>query len=252
MNELFDLRGKKAIVTGGGKGVGEGITNGLAMAGAKVLIIGSSPQTAELAGHLSVDGKDVKGLQGDLSRLENIPSLFDQSMEMLDGLDILVNNAAIQVRQPAMEFSLADWQRVIDVNVSASFFLCQCAAKQMIPKKYGKIINIASMTSFFGSYNVAAYAASKGAVAQMTKSLSNEWAPLGINVNAVAPGGFKTEMTKALWSDPKTDEMAMERTPAGRWGTASDIMGSIIFLASHASDYVCGAILPVDGGYLAR
>lgn len=252
IRNLFDLTGRKAIVTGGGKGIGLGITKGLATAGAEVVIVGSSPETESIAEAIYRKGYRVQGLQGDLSDTRQIPVLFNKAVQLLGDLDILVNNAGIQSRQAAKDFQMEDWQRILDINLTASFLLCQCAAKIMIPKKYGKIINMASMTSFFGSVHIAAYAASKGGIAQMTKALSNEWAVYGINVNAIAPGGFKTEMTKALWSDPEADRCAMERTPAARWGNQEDIMGTAVYLASKASDYVCGVILPVDGGYLVR
>lgn len=251
---LFDLSHRKALVTGGGRGIGLGITKALCMAGAEVVIVGSSARTKQHAEELSAQmhGK-VSGICYDLQNLDGLEQLFQQAQELLGGqVDILVNNAGIQRRYDADEFPLEELKRVIDINQMATYLLCQLAARQMKPRRYGKIINMASMTSFFGSYRISAYACSKGAIAQMTKAFSNEWAPYGINVNAIAPGGFRTEMTEALWNNSEADRQAMERTPYGRWGTEEDIMGTVIYLASHASDYVCGAILPVDGGYLVR
>lgn len=254
ITELFGLQGKKAIVTGGGKGIGRGIVKALCMAGAEVVIVGSSQETEAAAKEMSENfGVVVHGLQYDLSNLAGIGDLFERCKEILGGrVDILINNAGIQRRYSAEQFPSDELIKVINVNQLATFRLCQEAAKHMIPNGGGKIINMASMTSFFGSYNISAYAASKGAIAQMTKAFSNEWSCHGINVNAIAPGGFKTAMTSALWSNDKVNEEAMSRTPAGRWGNSDDIMGAILFLSSSASDYVCGVILPVDGGYLVR
>lgn len=249
---LFGLSGKKAIVTGGGRGIGRGIVKSLCMAGAEVVIVGSSEEVFTSSEEMKTYGK-IWGLRYDLSDHKGLEDLFGEAKGILGGnVDILVNNAGMQRRYPAEKFPPAEMEKIIAVNQTATFRLCQIAARHMIPRRYGKIINMASMTSFFGSCNIAAYASSKGAVAQMTKAFSNEWAPYGLNVNAIAPGGFKTDMTVPLWSDEKASEIAMARTPAGRWGTPEDIMGAVLFLASAASDYVCGVILPVDGGYLVR
>jgi len=252
LDKLFSLKGKKAVVTGGARGIGSGITKALAMAGAEVLVIGSSPETTERIKKIIEPGMMITGMQGDLSQLKLIPDLYTKALKYLGDIDILVNNAAIQFRNPAEKFPLEEFQRIIDVNLTAAFLLSQSAAQTMMKKKYGKIINLASMNSFFGSVNVAAYSASKGGIAQLTKAMSNEWSSFGINVNAIAPGGFRTEMTKTLWTDDSINDVVMKGTPAGRWGEQDDIMGAAIFLASHASDYICGAILPVDGGYLVR
>ncbi|MDR1687322.1 MAG: SDR family oxidoreductase [Clostridiales bacterium] len=252
LEELFSLKGKNAIVTGGARGIGAGISKGLSIAGANVLAIGSSENTAFRAKQLAAQGYSITGMQADISDTKILPDIFNEAAGMLGNVDILVNNAAVQFRCPADEFPLEELNRLINLNFTSSFLLCQMAAKHMKPKGYGKIINLASMNSFFGAYNVSVYSASKGAVAQMTKAMSNEWASFGINVNAIAPGGFKTDMTKAVWSDDESSDFIVKRTPAGRWGDAGDIMGAAIYLASHASDYVCGVILPVDGGYLVR
>lgn len=253
LEELFGLKGKKAVVTGGGRGIGRSITEALCMAGAEVTIIGSSNKTPLIAEEMSKNGYIVHGVTGDLSITDEIESIFNKAIEMLDGdIDIMVNNAAIQKRYPAEKFPLQEWQRIINVNLTATAILCQLAGRKMIDKGYGKIINMASMTSFFGSYHIMAYAASKGGVAQLTKALSNEWSRYGINVNAIAPGGFRTQMTEALRRDRETEKSVLERTPAGRWGEPEDLIGTVIYLSSKASDYVCGVILPVDGGYLVR
>jgi len=253
LEEQFGLTGRNALVTGGGRGIGLGITKALASAGTRVLIVGSSEASEEAAQKLAQTGLAVRCLRYDIAQLDGLETMFGRAAELLGGrVDILVNNAAIQRRYDAEDFPFEEYQRVIDINLSAAFRLCQAAAKHMKQHGGGKIINLASMNSYFGGCRVAAYAASKGGVVQMTKAFANEWAKHGINVNAIAPGGFKTDMTRALWDDPETDRQAMLRTPAGRWGEAADIGGTAVFLASAASDYLCGVTIPVDGGYLAR
>ena len=252
MEEQFGLTGKCALVTGGGRGIGLGITKALAKVGAKVLIIGSSGASEEAAQELVKEGLSAQFLRYDIAQLDGLEAMFGRAIEILSQVDILVNNAAIQRRYDAEDFPIEEYQRVIDINLSAAFRLCQVAGRHMKQLGRGKIINLASMNSYFGGYRVAAYAASKGGVMQMTKAFANEWAKYGINVNAIAPGGFKTDMTRALWDDPATDRQAMLRTPAGRWGTEADIGGTAVFLASAASDYLSGVTIPVDGGYLVR
>ena len=171
-------------------------------------------------------------------------------MRLLGGIDILVNCAGIQKRHPSEEFPLSDWNKVIEINLTAVFHMCRLAGNEMLKKGKGKIINVASMLSFFGGYTVPAYAASKGGVAQLTKALSNEWAAKNINVNAIAPGYMATEMNTAIINDEKRNAAITARIPAKRWGTPEDVKGVVLFLASEASNYINGAIIPVDGGYL--
>ena len=179
-------------------------------------------------------------------------ALIQRAVEALVGLDILVNNAGTQARHPAEEFPLEDWDNVLTINLDAVWILAQAAGRLMLAQGGGKIINIASEQSFFGGVNVPAYAASKGGVAQLTKALANEWAARSVNVNAIAPGYMATEMVAALVGNPQREPEILARIPAGRWGTPSDLGGAVIFLASAASDYLHGAIIPVDGGYLGR
>ena len=250
---LFDLTGKRAIVTGGGRGLGRGMATGLAEAGAKVVIIGSSKAALHTAEELRALGLDVTGLQGDLSDRKAIPETFERAVELLGGgVDILLNNAGVQRRNHCEDFTLEDWDTVINVNLNAVFQLCQLAGRRMIAQGGGKIINMASMLSFFGGYTVPAYAASKGGVAQLTKALSNEWAGKNIQVNAIAPGYMDTEMNTALVNDEGRNKEILARIPAGRWGKPEDMKGLAVFLASHASDYITGAVIPLDGGYLAK
>lgn len=250
---LFDLQGKRAIVTGGNRGLGFGISEGLCEQGCSVAIIASSNSLFSATEELQKRGFDVYAVQADLADTQALKEGFDRAVELLGGsLDILVNNAGIQRRSVAEDFSEQDWLDVIQVNLNAVFLLCQRAGRLMLAHGGGKIINIASMLSYFGGITVPAYAASKGGVAQLTKALSNEWASKGICVNAIAPGYMDTEMNSKLLADPKRYEEIIARIPKGRWGTGEDMKGAVIFLASAASDYVNGAIIPVDGGYLAK
>ena len=255
MNSLFDLTGKKAIVTGGTRGLGHGMAEGLMEAGAAVVIFGTSKKVIEVAAQFEAKGYWCKGIAVDLADDRARQEAFDQAVALLGGLDILVNAAGIQRRHPSPEFPLQDWKDVLNVNLTAPFDLCQMAAKEFLKKEQpcGKIVNIASMLSFFGGMTVPAYAASKGGVAQMTKALCNELASKGIQVNAIAPGYMDTDMNVALTdvSNPRYREIT-ERIPAHRWGTPEDMKGTVVFLASRASDYLNGAVIPVDGGYLVK
>jgi 2-deoxy-D-gluconate 3-dehydrogenase len=247
----LDLSGQKAIVTGGTRGLGLGMVEGLLEAGAEVLIVGSSDKAADVAASLC--GAVCHGLAIDLADATARAEGFARALEMLGGdLDILVNCAGVQSRHPSEKFPLDDWNWVLEVNLNAVFDLCQRAANVMLPKGRGKIINIASLLSFFGGFTVPAYAASKGGVMQLTKALSNEWASKGINVNALAPGYMATEMNTALLADEGRNAEITARIPAKRWGNGEDMKGPLVFLASPASDYVHGVTLPVDGGYLGR
>jgi 2-deoxy-D-gluconate 3-dehydrogenase len=178
--------------------------------------------------------------------------MIARTVEAFGSIDILVNNAGIIRRAPAVEHSLADWHDVIETNLSSIFRLCQSAGRRMLPQGHGKIINIASLLSFQGGVFVPGYAAAKGGVAQLTKALANEWAPKGVNVNAIAPGYMATDNTAALRADPQRSRQILERIPAGRWGTPRDLAGVAVFLASSASDYVNGHVLVVDGGWMGR
>jgi 2-deoxy-D-gluconate 3-dehydrogenase len=247
VEELFSVDGKRALVTGGSTGLGRGMAEALVQAGARVAIAGRSARVSDAAAEIG-----AIPLRVDLADRSQALSLVDRAIEALGGLDVLVNNAGAQRRHPAEEFPLDDWDHVLAVNLDAVWILAQTAGRHMLAQGWGKIINIASAQSFFGGITVPAYAASKGAVAQLTKSLSNEWAARGVHVNAIAPGYMATEMTSALVSDPEREPLIMARTPAGRWGTPADLQGVVLFLASAASDFVHGAVIPVDGGYLGR
>lgn len=253
--DLFDIRGWRAIVTGGTRGLGHGMAEGLLEAGARVVIFGSTNRVEEVAADFRAKGYDCQGLQVDLAYEEQRQEGFARAVELLGGLDILVNAAGLQYRQPFQDFPKEEWDRIIEVNLTAPFVLCQLAAKEFLKKEqpYGKIINVASLLSFFGGYTVPAYAASKGGMAQFSKDMCNELAGQGINVNCVAPGYMDTDLNTALTdpANPRFYEISA-RIPAHRWGTPDDMKGAAVFLASHASDYVNGVVLPIDGGYLVR
>ncbi len=253
MNQLFDLTGRTAVVTGGNRGLGRGMAEGLAEAGAKVMILASSDSVFAAAEEMRAAGLDVSGMKCDLGDRAQVARVFGEAVEALGGrLDILVNNAGVQRRHPCEEFPLEDWDTVINVNLNSVFQMCQLAGRVMLQQGKGKIINVASMLSFFGGFTVPAYAASKGGVAQLTKALTNEWAGRGINVNAIAPGYMDTEMNTRLIEDAGRNAEISARIPMHRWGTPDDMKGTVVFLASDASNYLSGAVIPVDGGYLVK
>ena len=245
--ELFDLTGKKALVTGASGGLGKGMAGALAQAGAQTLIIDINKEVEKAASEIG-----AKSLCADLGDIDALPALFDKAVAMLGGLDILINNAGLLSRVIFEDLPLDEWRRVINLNLDVVFRLCQLAGTVMLHQGSGKIINVASMLSYSGGYTVSSYAASKGAVAQLTKAISNEWAGRGVCVNAIAPGYMATDMNTALIANETRNKEILARIPKGRWGLPSDLGGAVIFLSSQASDYVTGTILPVDGGFLAR
>lgn len=252
---LNNLTGKTAIVTGAAQGLSRGMAEGLLEAGASVVIMDINPKAEATAEELRQQGYDCQAVICNLTDDATREEKFNEAVEKLGGhLDILVNGAGVQRRYPSEEFPLEDFDFVMDVNLRSVFAMCQLAGRQFLKQETGgKIINIASMLSFFGGYTVPAYAASKGAVAQITKALCNEWACKGINVNALAPGYMATEMNTALLDpeNPRNAEIT-NRIPNRTWGTGEDMKGPVVWLASDASDYINGAIIPVDGGYLVR
>ena len=230
------------------------MAEGLLEEGCEVVIVGSSEGVHRVAEEFHSRGFACHGVQAGLGSREQTLACFRSCMELLGGdLDILVNAHGIQRRHQPEEFPLSDWDDVISVNLSSVFVLCQEAGRVMLPKGRGKIINIASMISFFGGQTIPAYAASKGGVAQLTKALSNDWAGKGIQINAIAPGYMATDMNTALMdpANPRYQQIT-DRIPAHRWGTSDDMKGICVFLASPASDYITGAVIPVDGGYLVK
>jgi 2-deoxy-D-gluconate 3-dehydrogenase len=247
----FDLTGRVAAVTGANTGIGRGIAEALARAGADIAAIGRSDPQETLATVKSL-GRRGTWVNADLGSKPDYAAIVGEVVSKLGGLHVLVNNAGIIRRNNAIDFTEADWDAVLDVNLKAVFFLSQAAARHMIPNGGGRIINIASMLSFQGGIRVPSYTASKSGVAGLTKLLANEWASSGISVNAIAPGYFATNNTAALQADAKRNSEILARIPAGRWGNPEDLGGAAVFLASDAANYVHGITLPVDGGWLAR
>lgn len=249
---MFSLEGKVAIVTGANTGLGQGLAVGLAEAGADIVAAGRSvPTDTEAA--VKALGRKFAFVPADFSKPSVAGEVAAQAEAALGPVDILVNNAGTIKRNDALEFTEAEWDEVMDVNLKSAFFLSQAVARGMVARKSGgKIINIASMLSFQGGIRVASYTSSKSGIAGLTKLLANEWAGHGINVNAIAPGYFATNNTDALRADEKRNTEILARIPAGRWGDPSDLAGAAVFLSSRASDYVHGTIVAVDGGWLAR
>lgn len=247
----FDLTGRTAVVTGGGRGLGEGVTRSLLAAGADVVVLSRGAVPAMLAEHAASLGRTLDHERCDLGDEHDVRRAATAVLER-HRVDVLVNNAGTQDRYPAVDFPLEAWDAVVTVNLRSVFQLCQLFGRPMLERHDGKIVNVASLLSFQGGITVPAYAASKGGVAQLTKALCNEWAPQGVNVNAVAPGYMATEMNTALLADPVRSEQISARIPAGRWGEPEDLGGAVVFLASRAASYVHGQVLAVDGGWLAR
>jgi 2-dehydro-3-deoxy-D-gluconate 5-dehydrogenase len=250
---LFSLAGKKAVVTGASRGLGQAMAVALAAAGADVVCVSTAVSgTAETAQQIKSLGRNAWQLACDLSDRNAAAALPVRVETEAGAIDILVNNAGTIKRHPATEFPVEDWDVVLRTNLDATFLLCQGFGRAMIERGRGKIINVASLLSFSGGITVPAYTASKHAVAGLTKALANEWAKHGVQVNAIAPGYFKTDNTAALQANETRFREISTRIPAERWGDASDLGGPIVFLASSASDYVNGHVLVVDGGWMAR
>jgi 2-dehydro-3-deoxy-D-gluconate 5-dehydrogenase len=247
-NGLFDLAGMRALVTGGGSGLGRGMAEALVGAGATVALVGRSERVEDAARELGGHAVRV-----DLTDRDALPAAFQRAVALLGGLDVLVTAHGTTRRGPALDLDAAAWDDVLETNLTSVFELCRLAGRLMVAAGRGKIVTVASMLSFSGGLEVSPYAASKGGVAQLTRALANEWAPHGVNVNAIAPGYFRTELTAPIWrDDPDRSAEIVGRLPAGRWGEPADLAGATVFLASAASDYVHGIVLPVDGGWLAR
>jgi 2-deoxy-D-gluconate 3-dehydrogenase len=251
--DSFKLDGKVALVTGARQGLGQGMAMALAEAGADIIGLDwtESGETGEI---ISALGRRYHPVVCDLRQASaaDLQKIVAEIVTRMQHLDILANNAGIIRRAPALDFSETDWDDVLQINLRAVFFLSQAAARLMKQQGCGKIINVASMLSFQGGILVPSYTAAKSGVAGLTRALANEWAKHSINVNAIAPGYMATDNTAPLRSDPDRSKTILERIPAGRWGTPNDIKGAVVFLASAASDYLNGAVIPVDGGWLTR
>lgn len=250
---LFSLEGRVALVTGASRGIGAAMAAALARAGADVAAHGNAAAAEATCDQVRACGRRAAALTADMADPAAPDRLVRETVAALGRLDIVVNNAGIIRRGPTVDTTDDDWDAVMNVNLHGVFRLCRAAGRHLLSAgQAGKIINLASLLSFQGGLNVPAYAASKSAVAGLTRELSNEWASHGINVNAIAPGYVRTDNTTALQQDETRNRQILERVPAGRWGEASDLHGAVVFLASRASDYVHGHILVVDGGWLGR
>ncbi len=251
--DALSLTGKNALVTGSRRGLGAAMAVGLAEAGANVMVHGSREHgLAEVCSAVRATGVKAAHVVADLLDSEAHDRVVEATVREFGSIDILINNAGIIRRKPAADYSMEDWNDVLQVNLNAVFRIAQLAGRHMLAQGHGKIINIASLLSYQGGILVPAYAAAKGAVAQLTKALANEWASKGVNVNAIAPGYMETDVTAALRADEVRNRQIIDRIPAGRWGSPQDLAGAAVFLASSASDYVHGAVLAVDGGWLGR
>ncbi len=250
----FRLDGKVALVTGASRGLGQAMAVGLAEAGADIAGLDRTPDCGETCDQVEALGRRFLNLRVDLGEasVDDLRATVAQVVQELGRLDILINNAGIIRRVPALDYSEDDWDSVIQIDLKAVFFLAQAAGRVMAEQGGGKIINIASMLSYQGGILVPSYTAAKSGVMGITRALANEWAARGINVNAIAPGYMATDNTAPLRADPARSQSILARIPAGRWGDAADLKGIAVFLASSAADYLHGAIIPVDGGWLAR
>ena len=252
--DQFKLDGRIALITGASRGLGQAMALGLAEAGADIVGLDRSGSDADTGAQVRALGRRFYEITADLRETSaaDLNAIVAEVQREMGALDILVNNAGIIRRAPALDFSEEDWDDVLHINLRAVFFLSQAAARVMLPRAHGKIINVASMLSFQGGITVPSYTAAKSGVAGLTRALANEWARHGINVNAIAPGYMATDNTAPLRADTARAESILGRIPAGRWGTPDDLQGAAVFLASEAARYLHGAIVPVDGGWLAR
>ena len=253
LNELFDLTGKTALVTGCSRGIGESIAIALAEAGANVVgVSGTLKPGSDAEQQIKKLGREFTPYSVDLGNRKELYASIEKIKSAHPVIDILINNAGIIKRAPAAEHSDEQWDSVLDVNLDAAFILAREFGKEMIKRGSGKIVFTCSLLSFQGGINVPGYAASKGAIASLVKALANEWASKEVNVNGIAPGYIATKNTQALRADEDRSKSILDRIPAGRWGVPEDFKGPVVFLSSHASDYVDGEILTVDGGWMGR
>lgn len=252
--DSFNLAGKTALVSGCAHGIGYALTMALAEAGADILGVSRTIEDkgSPLEKDVTAQGRKFHAYRCDFSDRDALHSFIKQVKAENSRIDILVNNAGMSIRKEAAGYPDEDWDKVIEVNLNSHFVMSREIAQDMIARRSGKIIFTASMLSFSGGVEVPPYAASKGGIAQLAKALANEWAQYNVNVNAIAPGYIETRLTRALVEDPERNRTLLDRLPVGRWGVPDDLKGAVVFLASAASDYVHGTVLPVDGGFLAR
>ncbi|UUI03025.1 SDR family oxidoreductase [Oceanobacillus jeddahense] len=252
MIEMFSLTGKVAAITGATRGIGRALAIALAEAGSDIALLQRDLSNDILKEEIKQIGRECDIIPCDLNDLEQVKQAIPEVVKRFGKIDILVNNAGIQRRAPAVDFSELDWDDVLQVNLKSVWLLCQSAGKYMVPSKSGKIINLASLNAYQGGIDIVAYASAKGGIAQLTKALANDWAKHNVNVNAIVPGYIDTDMNEALINDDNRNQQILDRIPAGRWGSPDDFKGTVVFLASEASNYVHGHLLAVDGGWLGR
>lgn len=251
MADQFDISGKRVLITGGAGGIGAGLVAGFLAAGTKVLVSVRDSSQIDIVKQTH-NNEALSVLVADLNDPSSITKLVDSARKSLGGIDVLISAHGNVEPGPAVEMSDESFAHQLQLNLTSVFQLARAVAPEMIERRSGKIINIASMLSFQGGLRASGYAAAKGGVAQLTKALANEWSPHGVNVNALAPGYIKTKLNRHIWSDPVRHQQVLDRLPSGRWGVPEDLVGPALFLASSASDYIHGVILPVDGGWLSR
>jgi 2-deoxy-D-gluconate 3-dehydrogenase len=253
-DSLFRLDGKTALVTGARRGIGKAMAVALAQAGADVVGVSATLESSgsDIEREITALGRTFRGYACDFADRAALYRLIEQLRRDVPRIDILVNNAGTILRKPAAEHPDEYWDKVIEVNLNAQFVLTREIGKDMLARRSGKVVFVASLLSFQGGITVPGYAAAKGGIAQLTKALANEWAARGVNVNAIAPGYIETDNTSALRADAQRNRQILERIPAGRWGTPEDIAGPLVFLCSDAARYVHGTVFPVDGGWLGR
>jgi 2-deoxy-D-gluconate 3-dehydrogenase len=250
--DSFKLDGKTALVTGGNKGIGKGYATALAEAGADIISVSYEEDYSGIEKIVTSLGRRFKGYTSDFSNRDSLYDFINKVKSDFNKIDILINNAGTIMRNPILEHSDEYWDKVIEVNLNAQFILTREIGKGMVERGYGKVVFIASLLSFQGGITVPGYAASKGAVKQLTQSFSNEWASKGVNINAIAPGYIATDNTAPLRADENRNKAILERIPQARWGTPEDLMGTVVFLSSSASDYLNGSVVLVDGGWMGR
>nr|WP_162990936.1 SDR family oxidoreductase [Maliibacterium massiliense] len=251
IRSLFALEGKKAIITGASRGIGEELARTYHALGVEVALLARGEKTRALAQELSASGPAAYGFCVDLIDRAKRREAAERALDALGGVDILVNNAGIAPEYPAVVYPLEAWDACMELNLTAAFDMCRICGPTLLAQGYGKVINTCSLHTYMGKRCIEAYTASKGGLGLLTKSLAHEWAPHGVNVNGIAPGFIETEISSELRHNAPEYQKTLDRLPAGHWGTPADLMGAFLFLSSHASDYVQGHILAVDGGILA-
>jgi 2-dehydro-3-deoxy-D-gluconate 5-dehydrogenase len=252
LDALFGLEGRAAIVTGASRGLGAAMAIALARAGARVCLVGRSDNLGDTAAAIALAGGEAAEVVGDLTTEEGVDAIVGACVGRFGSVDIVVNNAGTFIRKPALEWSMEEFDEVVDLSLRSVFMMCQRAGREMLERGRGKIVNIGSVLSFQGGYTVPGYAASRHGLVGLTRALANEWAGRGVHVNAIAPGYVDTDLLAGLKQDPERSRALLARVPAGRWGYADELAGAVIYLASAASDFVHGETLVVDGGWMSR